>query len=573
MVVLGVSAIPAHSAAAVAADGHLLSAIVEEALSTSPQRARVEGDGELPSLAIRSSLSGASLTMAEVSVLAVADADRWADDTVRETNSNTERNQKIVHVAASHAAAALAAATLPRDGAARVVIIDGLKTNAGAIFRSHGGRLKIQQSIRGAGRILEAARTIAKALGLEPDASALDALAELGAPDAADDTQPLRQALRLDSGEIRFDAAALTSHVEQVQNRVPGPLARANHPHLDVQRARRALASAFVSNLLDLLAELVSSVGVRVPGPEASSQDAAAQAPSSRAASSQAAYSEAAEPIAFGGSLFASPRFNSRLATRLGGLVTFSPVPEPVGFALGAALAVAVSPAIDAAATNGGPLTHLALGPSFTEDEIKATLENCRIDFVYEPNWQRLLRRTSRLLSRGKVVAWFQGPLDFGSRSLGSRGILCDPSNRYARHNVNEYLLGRPVDAPLAVSLLADAADDFLDDGLRSPFMLRRGQFREPSTEQFRSALDSGRGCTVHTATQVQSAELRELLTAHRQETGVPGLIHHPLASGSGPMAATPRAALQAFYSSAIDAMVIGRFLLMKDYWLLRSDA
>jgi hypothetical protein len=30
---------------------------------------------------------------------------------------------------------------------------------------------------------------------------------------------------------------------------------------------------------------------------------------------------------------------------------------------------------------------------------------------------------------------------------------------------------------------------------------------------------------------------------------------------------------VQAFFSSAIDALVIGRFLLMKDYWLMRSGA
>ena len=36
---------------------------------------------------------------------------------------------------------------------------------------------------------------------------------------------------------------------------------------------------------------------------------------------------------------------------------------------------------------------------------------------------------------------------------------------------------------------------------------------------------------------------------------------------------ADPRAAVQPFFSSAIDALVIGRFLLLKDYWLMRSGA
>jgi len=38
------------------------------------------------------------------------------------------------------------------------------------------------------------------------------------------------------------------------------------------------------------------------------------------------------------------------------------------------------------------------------------------------------------------------------------------------------------------------------------------------------------------------------------------------------PRACTPRDAIRTTFSSAVDALVIGRFLVMKDYWLLRSD-
>jgi predicted NodU family carbamoyl transferase len=38
-------------------------------------------------------------------------------------------------------------------------------------------------------------------------------------------------------------------------------------------------------------------------------------------------------------------------------------------------------------------------------------------------------------------------------------------------------------------------------------------------------------------------------------------------------MACTPRDAVRTVYSSAIDALILGRFVLMKDYWLLRNNA
>jgi carbamoyltransferase len=70
-----------------------------------------------------------------------------------------------------------------------------------------------------------------------------------------------------------------------------------------------------------------------------------------------------------------------------------------------------------------------------------------------------------------------------------------------------------------------------------------------------------------------QAPELCDLLERHFERTGVPALIETTLGRADEPPACTPRDAVRTVYSSAIDALVIGRFLLMKDYWLLRSDA
>ena len=73
------------------------------------------------------------------------------------------------------------------------------------------------------------------------------------------------------------------------------------------------------------------------------------------------------------------------------------------------------------------------------------------------------MKRTSRMLARGCVVAWFQGPMGFGPRAFGTRSILCDPSNRYARENVNRFLRHAPLDEPLPVSMTDAAMAECLD--------------------------------------------------------------------------------------------------------------
>jgi carbamoyltransferase len=63
------------------------------------------------------------------------------------------------------------------------------------------------------------------------------------------------------------------------------------------------------------------------------------------------------------------------------------------------------------------------------------------------------------------------------------------------------------------------------------------------------------------------------LLEVHLARTGVPALIETNLAGPGEPVACTPRDAVRTVFSSAIDAVILGRFVLMKDYWLLRNNA
>jgi hypothetical protein len=428
---------------------------------------------------------------------------------------------------------------------AAVIVLDGTSADAGAIFRTQpDGGVRFDVPIRGAGHLIHAARIVARALGLAGGA-AIEALAELaGASDPQEWGGAFDKVLRPDAnghGAVALDEPGLRAVLDRAAAESPGALTTIDHPHREVQRRRRAIAAGLVERQLQIVAQIASTAA---PGRTA---------------------------IGFGGSFFVSPRVNTRLATALGApgrVVTFSPVPEPVGLALGAALAIR-STSHPAAP----PLRSLAFGPAFGEDEIKETLENCRIDYVYEPDWPRLTTRASQLLGRGKVIAWFHGPLDFGPRSLGGRSILCDPSNRYARHNINEYLLRRPLDAPLAVSLPIESANESLDAPVASPFMLLRARFREDRAESFQAALDPTRACAVHTVDRAIAPELHDLLTTHAAATGVPGLIHCPLHTNGAPTAATPRDAIGSLFTSAIDAIVISRFLVMKDYWLLRTAA
>jgi carbamoyltransferase len=302
---------------------------------------------------------------------------------------------------------------------------------------------------------------------------------------------------------------------------------------VEIQRARSRVADGFLGRLAFLLASAAAT--------EQRSNDG----------------------VALGGSLFACPDFNARLRGTTSLDFHVAPAPAPEGAALGAALQ-------PFAADLGGDLAnHLALGPSFSESEAKRALENCRLDYVYEPVWPRLIERIVQVLSQGKLVAWFQESAEFGHPVLGSRSVLADPSNRYARDNVNRFLRHRPDDWPIGLSVPLEASG-CLDSASLSPWRFARTSVRPEWRDRLRGVIDRADAVHAHVL-QPGHGMFYELLTAYTRRTGVPGLINVALHGIGEPTACSPRDAVRATYSSAVDAMVMHRFLVMKDYWQLRN--
>ena len=305
------------------------------------------------------------------------------------------------------------------------------------------------------------------------------------------------------------------------------PALRQASPHVAVQQARQGLAA-------DILVEVADALS---------------------AAGSDWLKEAGTNGLTLAGGLFSSPAFVARMARRLDDVVK-APTAEDTAVALGAALSRFDRPA---------PLTSLAFGPAFDEQDVKAVLENCHLDYVYEPRWSRLLPLVSRLLSTGSLVAWFQGRSDFGLRSFGSRSILADPSAPFVRENVNSFLLGRLASAPLSVVVAPSLSN--VGNGLAATERL----LQAPSSwrSHLGQAIDK-RGNVRVSVGSLDSA-LVNLLECHLERTGIGALVNVPLAGFVTPLAHTPREAIQAVFGSAADFLVIGRFVVAKDYRLLRS--
>jgi len=125
------------------------------------------------------------------------------------------------------------------------------------------------------------------------------------------------------------------------------------------------------------------------------------------------------------------------------------------------------------------PLASLALGPEPAAQEIKAVLDNCKIVYRYMSGDDQLHDEVCKQLDRGKIVAWCQGPTEFGHRALGHRSLLASPFSEYVVENVNQYIKHREEFHPFALSVPAERAAEYFDCGPNCRFMASLGTLKK----------------------------------------------------------------------------------------------
>jgi carbamoyltransferase len=209
-------------------------------------------------------------------------------------------------------------------------------------------------------------------------------------------------------------------------------------------------------------------------------------------------------------------------------------------------------------------LKHVYLGPSYTLEEVAALLRSAGIQpRDYRGLEEELLAVTVDRLAEGKVVAWFQGRMEFGPRSLGARSILADPRDSSMRDRINALVKKREAFRPFAPAVLDSSAGDHFDLDHSSPFMLETCQVISPLPLPAITHVDgSARVQTVSTET---NARFARLLQAFGERTGCPILLNTSFNMKDEPIVCSPSDALVCFARSNVDTLVIEDFVIDRD--------
>jgi carbamoyltransferase len=210
------------------------------------------------------------------------------------------------------------------------------------------------------------------------------------------------------------------------------------------------------------------------------------------------------------------------------------------------------------------PFNTLCLGPSYSPEQIKQVLENCKLRFRFLLTEGGLIEEAVRALNDHKIVAWMQGRMEFGPRALGNRSILASPLNPYSTENLNVFIKHRESFRKFAASVPAELAEKYFEVGTNACYLATVGRVRPEYRDSFNAAILGNDLIRVHTVEKDQNPLYHALLTQAGHTTGLPVLYNTSFNLFGDPLVCTPRDAVRSFYSSGIDALFVGNFYLEK---------
>jgi carbamoyltransferase len=204
------------------------------------------------------------------------------------------------------------------------------------------------------------------------------------------------------------------------------------------------------------------------------------------------------------------------------------------------------------------------LGPEFQRREILDAVKAAG----FTPKTSKApARDAAEMIADGKIVAWFQGRMEFGPRALGNRSLLADPRRPEMRNILNQKVKHREDFRPFAPSVMAEHANEWFEIGNHTTsheFMLFACAAKAEQRDRIPAVLHHDGTGRLQLVSQKSNRRYHELISAFHAQTGVPLVINTSF-NDREPIVCTPSDAIVTFRKSGIDALFMGDVYLTAD--------
>ena len=207
-------------------------------------------------------------------------------------------------------------------------------------------------------------------------------------------------------------------------------------------------------------------------------------------------------------------------------------------------------------------LTNLCLGSEYSQESINDLIDKLGLSYTYEENIPKAL---ADFISRELIIGIHRGRSEFGPRALGNRSILATPTHPDMKNMLNLKIKFRESYRPFACICPEEHLQEYFSHSYQAPFMTEIFDALPATKANFPSIVHVDGTCRVQSTSSIYdrfySDTINELI-----KIGHPPLIINTSFNLSGePIVETPSDAIRSFFSSAIDILIIGNFIITKN--------
>ncbi|EGL54652.1 carbamoyltransferase family protein [Methylophaga thalassica] len=264
--------------------------------------------------------------------------------------------------------------------------------------------------------------------------------------------------------------------------------------------------------------------------------------------------------IAYAGGVALNVKLNQRIIAMPGVKELFvQPAASDAGTAIGAA-----SYASQLAGVPVEKMEHVYLGPAYTTEQC---IEACE-QYEQPVKWQRMTNvtaETAKILADGNPVSWFQGHMEFGPRALGNRSILGSPSHPGVADRINAQIKYRERWRPFCPSMLDTIAPEILQTDHPSPYMTFTFDVAESWKSRIPEVVHEDGTARAQIVTKATNPRYYSLLQEMEKLTGNGVVLNTSLNRRGEPMVCSPTDALNMFFGSDLEYLVMEDILITKD--------
>ena len=210
-------------------------------------------------------------------------------------------------------------------------------------------------------------------------------------------------------------------------------------------------------------------------------------------------------------------------------------------------------------------IKHNYFGPSYTKEEIKNTLSEFKLPFVYNDDVSQL---AAKYISDGKIIGWFQGSMEFGQRALGNRSILADPRNPNMKDVINKAVKFREGFRPFAPAVLKEKQREYFEmedtDG-DVPFMEKVYPVKSSKRGDIPAVCHVDGSGRIQTVDKETNPKFYALIKEFEKISGVPVVLNTSFNLNNEPIVCSPKDALRTFFSCGLDVLIIDNYVVVKD--------